>query len=121
MKPCLLVLSLLLLVSIAGAQRPVMTADVPFDFVANDTSLAAGHYTVMSVSPSILAFKNQDSLNTTWVLVRTSNPNAACEGTKLTFARDDDQIVLHRVCREGDYRFFDLLHGSDVYQPALPE
>ena len=120
MKASLLTLTLLFLVSVAGGQNLLVTTDASTDFIVNETILPAGHYQITSNSQGpFLNIQNTDSGQTLRVLFRSVKQT--CADTKFIFATDKGRHLLHRICRAGDLYAFDLLHGTHVANPVLPE
>jgi hypothetical protein len=100
--------SLLLGVSLpaytAQAQRieRVIDVNIPFEFNVGTQTFAAGHYSLVNLSPSQLQLRDAEGRSLTTVLtnsVQTSNAPAA---PKLQFHNQDGRYVLGQVWQAND-------------------
>ncbi|MBV8894480.1 MAG: hypothetical protein JO266_21315 [Acidobacteria bacterium] len=97
---------LLLATGLASAQRkqgPVK-ANIPFDFVAGNTSMPAGEYRISQLSNvGVLSIKGESG-EIALVGSNSVQANAMSPGTRLIFHRYGDQYFLYQVWTEGDDR-----------------
>lgn len=83
--------------------RPLLTADVPFEFVAGGMNLPAGQYDVFHVmSPDWIMLKNSDAHSTAVLLVDVSSPLGGQSSPKLVFNRYGAKYFLSQVWTEHD-------------------
>ena len=83
--------------------RPLLTADVPVEFVAGGMNLPAGQYDVFHVmSPDWIMLKNSDAHSTAVLLVHVSSPAGGQSSPKLVFNRYGDKYFLSQVWTEPD-------------------
>lgn len=81
----------------ASAQKKVITVDVPFAFVANHTSLPAGHYQVIG-DGSFLTFSNADTGEFQAVVMSMAQPDYRLQGnSKLKFYVSGNRHLLTEV------------------------
>ena len=112
MKPRLVLTVALLFASIAllpvtlrsqGAKRFLFRMNVPFDFVAGDTHLPAGDYSVFRVSgPDVLLIESDNNRGSAMVLVDVSPAGLGEHPSKLVFHRYLDQYFLAEVRAASD-------------------
>ena len=93
-----------LALSVMGAQSQstaLMKGIIPFDFVAGGQALAAGQYTVKTITPSpeIEAWHDTDGHA---FILRTIPLGARGEDTKLVFHRYGDQYFLSEIWSRGE-------------------
>jgi hypothetical protein len=105
---------------VAQAQQPLVV-NVPFDFVAGNTQLPAGEYTVEVSAPthSLILVSRKDSTASAFI-----NTNAAVSSTpqaesKLIFNRYGDRYFLSQVWREGYAQGRQLVKSSREKEMAL--
>ena len=99
-----LLLGVLSLGYTAHAQRieRVIDVNIPFEFNVGNQSFSAGHYSLVSLSPSLLELRDADGHTLTTVLtnsVQTLNTTAA---PKLQFHNQDGRYVLGQVWQADD-------------------
>lgn len=83
--------------------RPLLTVDVPFEFVAGGMNLPAGRYDVFHVmSPNWILLKNTDAHSTAVLLVHVSSPLMGQSSPKLVFNRYGEKYFLSQVWTERD-------------------
>lgn len=83
--------------------RPLLTADVPFEFVAGGMNLPAGQYDVFHImSPDWIMLKSSDTHSTAVLLVHVSSPPGGQSSPKLVFNRYGDKYFLSQVWTEHD-------------------
>jgi hypothetical protein len=105
---------------VAQAQQPVVV-NVPFDFVAGNTQLPAGEYTVKVSGPthSLIVISRKDA-----TMSASINTNAAVSSTpqtesKLIFNRYGDRYFLAQVWQEGYSQGRQLVKSSREKEVAL--
>ncbi len=121
---CFLLTALcLILAGVAPAQQswssPKLISDVPFDFVVNGTTLPAGTYLVRTFmgTEKALMIQNRDKpeygkyVSNNDVMLFAGKTH---DSTRLVFAVDNGQHVLHQITLEGDNHTHDIVHGHDV-------
>src|SRR5690349_2696964 len=93
-----------LLVGHAFAQKwsgPVVTTNVPFDFVVNGTALPQGNYVVTAYETGhVLMIQNTEQPEYVAVVHNTNvamNPQRSHEQTKMIFLKSSGQHVLHQI------------------------
>jgi hypothetical protein len=99
-----LLLGVLLLGYTAHAQRieRVIDVNIPFEFNVGNQTFSAGHYSLVSLSPSLLEVRDAEGRHLTTVLtnsVQTLNTTAA---PKLQFHNQDGRYVLGQVWQADD-------------------
>jgi hypothetical protein len=99
--------------------------NVPFEFMAGDTVLPAGVYTVQTAitSPSRLIITNKETgasaiVSSLDIILSSSRSMAPI--TKMVFAYDGSRHVLHQVVIKGDDHVHDLLHGAEIAELEAP-
>ena len=107
-----------LLVGQVFAQKwsgPLVTADVPFDFIVNGTVLPQGHYVITAYENGhMLMVQNTEQPEHVAVVLNNNiamKPLTNNERTKMIFLKSNGQIVLHQV--RFDDHIHDLIHGND--------
>jgi hypothetical protein len=86
---------------VARAQEP-MVVNIPFDFVAGNTTLPAGEYSVTPGSQGVVFLRDRDNTSASAIL----NTNAAVSSqpqseSKLIFNRYGDRYFLSQIWTEG--------------------
>jgi hypothetical protein len=99
-----LLLGVLSLGYTAHAQRieRVISVNIPFEFNVSNQTFSAGHYSLVSLSPSLLELRDAEGHHLTTVLtdsVQTLNTTAA---PKLQFHNQDGRYVLEQVWEADD-------------------
>lgn len=80
------------------APRPLLKVDVPFDFVAGDMNLPAGHYEVLHImNPNWILLRNTDGRANTVVHVQVSATTAGGSTSKLVFNRYGGKYFLSQL------------------------
>ena len=98
----------------ASAQTRNVTVDVPFGFVANHTSMPAGHYRILW-NNDLLTFVNADTGESqALVLIRTESGNSAEALGKLEFYMAGSRYWLTEVHFGGT-----SIHAVLLRQPKL--
>jgi hypothetical protein len=94
----------MLSVAVANAQTLKVTANVPFDFVLDKTTMPAGAYTIDSVLPSgsALAIRNRDAKVGRLVLADSARSHEASPDTRLVFHRYGDRYFLSAIWLQGE-------------------
>lgn len=83
--------------------KPLLTVDVPFEFVAGGMNLPAGQYDVFHVmSPDWIMLKNSDAHSTAVLLVHVSSLPGGQSNPKLVFNRYGEKYFLSQVWTEHD-------------------
>ncbi len=83
--------------------RPLLTADVPVEFVAGGMNLPAGQYDVFHImSPDWIMLKNSDAHSTAVLLVHVSSSPPGQSSPKLVFNRYGDKYFLSQVWTKHD-------------------
>jgi len=100
------------------------TVTVPFEFAVDNTVLPAGTYEVF-LDPQTHGVRllNRDAQVSATVLSHDMFliPSGVATSSKLMFALEGKQHVLHQVMVEGDNHIHDLIHGSEVAEfPGKP-
>jgi hypothetical protein len=89
-------LVLALTVNVAFAQSKSAAADVPFAFTINESSMAAGHYTITEVSDRVLQIRNDDT-NKTVSVIAQHEESVKAQKTQLVFHKYGEQYILAEV------------------------
>ena len=103
LRPVLIALGFLLVVSTVHAQEPVLKATIPFAFVAGDRWMPAGDYVLNNqlAGSGLIALRDED-LNKTSIVgtipVSLAEPSKT---TKLVFHRMGNEYFLYQVWVEG--------------------
>lgn len=90
---------------------------VPFDFVVNGTTLAAGNYFVKAdTSDHLMPILNADTGATAVAFTKneTLQGGRIHETSSLVFAEKNGLHILHQVRIRGDDRTYDLMHGANL-------
>ena len=83
--------------------RPLLTADVPFAFVAGGMNLPAGQYDVFHImSPDWIMLKNVNAHSTAVLLVHVASSPMGQSQPKLVFNRYGAKYFLSQVWTETD-------------------
>jgi hypothetical protein len=104
----LLILMLATLTGLASAQTRVITAEVPFDYVVNGTTMLAGECSIKTEAngQTILWITSENARLA--VLPNATESNTASDMTKLVFHRYGDRYFLASIEREGESRGYEL-------------
>lgn len=107
MKPRFIILLMFLVALLLGlpsvlnsqtSGTPVLTVDVPFDFIAGGSHLAAGTYNIFHVdSANIMMIRSADLKAQAMVPVMVSDIGTDKSVTKLVFNRYGDQHFLSQI------------------------
>jgi len=89
-------LVLALTVNVAFAQSKSAAANVPFAFTINESSMAAGHYTITEVSDHVLQIRNDDT-NKTVSVIAQHEESVMAKKTQLVFHKYGDRYILAEV------------------------
>jgi hypothetical protein len=92
------------LVSNAQTRTQQVRANVPFDFVVGDKTLAAGNYTVATISsnsPDAVSIRSSDGRHQTLRLTNAVNENAKIKNARLVFHRYGNTYFLTQVWAAG--------------------
>jgi hypothetical protein len=89
-------LVLALTVNVASAQSKSAAADVPFAFTINESSMAAGHYTITEVSDRVLQLRNDDT-NKTVSVIAQHEESVKEQKIQLVFHKYGDRYTLAEV------------------------
>jgi hypothetical protein len=97
------VLSLLLAAGSAFAQTIDIRGDIPFSFVANQATLAAGHYELNSLTEDgkMLSLRGPDGKPIGILSTNRMESVNAAENTKLVFNRYGDRYFLSQIWEAG--------------------
>jgi hypothetical protein len=76
------------------AQVSAVRADIPFEFVAGDTTVAPGQYDVRFLSGSVVQLAGKDSY---YLIANPDDPYGRSIEPKLVFNRYGDQYFLSRI------------------------
>ena len=83
------------------APKPLLTVDVPFEFVAGGMNLPAGQYDVLHVtSPDWVMLKNSEAHATAVLLVHLSSADVDQSTPRLVFNRYGERYFLSQVWTE---------------------
>lgn len=97
-----------------------MTISVPFDFVVSDLVMPKGNYAVsMDTDGRRMLIQNTDEPQYSTFVLNTDvglPPFTTHAISKMIFARNNGQHVLHRIAVQGDNHTHDIVHGSDVIE-----
>jgi hypothetical protein len=94
-------------VGAARADEQLVTAKVPFAFVAGETHLPAGDYIVKSISddPAVLSIESKDGRLGVLTLTIPAWSDETTGKSELVFEKMDNQYFLSRIVRgDGDAR-----------------
>ncbi len=96
------------------------TANVPFDFVVNDSIFPKGEYVVSASSDGRKLFiQNKTEPQYSTFVLNTDRPLAPYKThseAKMVFALTNGQHVLHQVSITGDNHTHDIVHGSEIVE-----
>ena len=95
--------SLFLVAGTVHAQSVTLKADIPFDFVVNNTIMRAGRYTIqpISISGSLVELRSLDSKNGMLLAPCAYASDRAQHETKLVFEVADGQHCLWQIWTQG--------------------
>jgi len=94
----LVTLSLSTLLSpVAVLAQNTVKADIPFDFVAGNRTLAAGTYTVHQMTAGAILLQNAESGNSILVTFKSGEVDRVDGNPKMTFNRYGDTYFLTKV------------------------
>ncbi len=87
----------------AAAQiSPTLKADIPFEFVAGTTTMAAGEYTVEAgTNPAVVAIRSADLSAQAFALTHRLQANGTPEQAKLVFRKHGDRYFLAQIWTAG--------------------
>jgi hypothetical protein len=91
-----------------------LAVDVPFDFVAGNTPLPAGEYTVQVSAPthSIILISRKDSNTSAFINTNAAVSSQPQSESKLVFNRYGDRYFLSQVWQEGNAEGRQLLKSG---------
>jgi hypothetical protein len=110
----LLVLAVFLFAGLAQAQhaRPLIKADIPFEFSVGKKTLPAGTYSIARAEPNTLVLRDARDRVVASVVAMPAQAAAVPKSPKLEFYRDSNgKHVLARVWPGGDR------YGSELSSP----
>lgn len=97
--------------------QQVVTADIPFEFVVNETVMPAGHYLIsIDQMRQIMTF-SRDGLETYQLFHRQDASDSSRSMSELRFVKTGDVRILHQVLVPYDGHIHDLIHDQDVLEP----
>ncbi len=105
---------------VAQAQQDV-AVNIPFDFVAGNTQLPAGEYTVKVSAPthSLILISRKDATMSAFINTNPAVSSAPQTESKLIFNRYGDRYFLSQVWQEGNAQGRQLLKSSREKEVAL--
>jgi hypothetical protein len=105
---------------VAQAQQSLVI-NIPFDFVAGNTQLAAGEYTVKVSVPthSLILISRKDSTASAFINTYAAVSNTPQAESKLVFNRYGDRYFLSQVWSEGNSQGRQLVKTSREKEMAL--
>ena len=122
MKWLLLIAICLVFAGSSFGQKPRLTANVPFDFMANDVMFPKGEYIVSTFDDGRkLAIQNKNHPEYTSYLLNTevSVSEYLDNDPRMIFIVTDGKHVLHQIACTGDRHIDDVVHeGGDVIKLA---
>ena len=87
--------------SSAKASTPMLRADIPFDFMAGNTMLPAGTYTITEATPGVLLIRNDNpGTDAAFVLVNSEETTKPQDHGKLVFHQYGNRYFLNQVQAE---------------------
>jgi hypothetical protein len=108
-----------LLVAGAWAQLAYpLVVDVPFEFSAGKTALAAGEYQVKMQQPGVLRIASADGKQSAMILTGTKISSKAQSESKLMFNRYGDRYFLSQVWAAGTQTGLELPKTSTEMELA---
>ena len=120
------VLTLVLAAGSAFAQSEEVRATVPFDFVAGQTTVPAGTYSItrLNMTSDIVVIHGQNKKANLMVGTMKRGSLKTCEKTKLVFHRYGDRYFLSQIWVEGSSRLRELPKGkleSEMARNSSPQ
>jgi hypothetical protein len=105
---------------VAQAQQSLVI-NIPFDFVAGNTQLAAGEYTVKVSVPthSLILISRKDSTASAFINTYAAVSSTPQAESKLVFNRYGDRYFLSQVWSEGNSQGRQLVKTSREKEMAL--
>jgi hypothetical protein len=105
---------------VAQAQEGV-AVNIPFDFVAGNTQLPAGEYTVKVSAPthSLILISRKDATKSAFINTNPAVSNVPQTESKLIFNRYGDRYFLAQVWQEGNAQGRQLVKSSREKEVAL--
>jgi hypothetical protein len=115
----LFVLSIVVAAQVAKADEP-MLVNIPFAFVAGNTTLPAGEYRVQKLdgNSAVLLIRCSDASTAAMVLSNTTQAKKIQTQSKLVFKRYDNRYFLSQVWAEGSIRGRELLKSRAEKEAA---
>jgi hypothetical protein len=110
----LLALVFFLFAGLAQAQhaKPLLTTDIPFEFVVGNKTLPAGTYLFARVDPSILVLRNGQGRVVDSIVTTPAQAANVSDNAKLEFVLDNNgRHVLAQVWPAGDR------YGNELVSP----
>jgi len=91
-------------VSAAHAQQPILQAAIPFNFVAGNKVLPAGHYLLREwdKSSTVVALRDLDEPIASFSTTNACSLNEPAKSSKLVFHRIGNEYFLYQIWVEGD-------------------
>jgi len=115
---CCLLLSAAALPQVGFTRK--LTANVPFDFVANGMVFPKGQYSVSTdfSGKELLLWSTDNPKYSTFLLNQDIllKTGAMHPVSKMIFARTNGQHVLHQIALQNDNHTHDILHDKDVLE-----
>jgi hypothetical protein len=115
----LFVLSIVVAAQVAKADEP-MLVNIPFAFVAGNTTLPAGEYRVQKLdgNSAVLLIRCSDASTAAMALSNTTQAKKIQTQSKLVFKRYDNRYFLSQVWAEGSIRGRELLKSRAEKEAA---
>jgi len=91
-------------VSAAHAQQPSLQAAIPFNFVAGNKVLPAGHYSLREwdTSSTVVALRDLDEPIASFSTTSPCSLNEPAKSSKLVFHRIGNEYFLYQIWVEGE-------------------
>src|SRR5512141_2864931 len=97
-----------------GQTQQVVTADIPFDFVVNETGMPAGHYMISLDQMRQVVTFTRGGVETFQLFHRQDASDSSRSKSELRFKKTGDVRILHQVLVPYDGHIHDLIHDSDI-------
>lgn len=103
-RATLVILATLSLVatSLVAQSKPVITANVPFNFVAGGKTLPAGEYQIQTERPNVVLIQSRDSKSSTNLSAHSAQNTEMSGVAALRFNRYGDRYFLSQVWTGSD-------------------
>jgi hypothetical protein len=91
-----------------------LAVNIPFDFVAGNTQLPAGEYTVTASAPthSIILISRKDSTTSAFIITNAAVSSEPQSESKLVFNRYGNRYFLSQVWEQGNSQGRQLLKSA---------